>query len=116
MAAITNSERSGPHRRVEKILDEMKIPYLSEEQFSPYKVDIYLPSWHLVIEVDGPYHSKSKDEVRDAWLKARYGLLVLRIDARIWHSKTEIQKKVLEFLEEHADTFEDRKMVWLTAL
>lgn len=104
-----NRERSGPHRRVEKILDEMNVSYLSEYPFPPYTVDIYLPEWRIGIEVDGPLHSKAKDKVRDNYLDAWYQVPILRIDAKRWHKSKNIEEQILAFIEEHADTAEERK-------
>jgi very-short-patch-repair endonuclease len=111
-----NRSRSKPHRRIESILEEININFDTERFFSPYTVDIYLPEWHLAIEVDGPYHSASKDKIRDAWLFERYGLLLLRLDVKIWRNKTYLQDKIIQFLEEHADSLEERKIIWRTQL
>lgn len=105
----TPSQRSGPHRRVEKILDGMDINYSSEEGFPPYTLDIYLPEWHLAIEVDGPAHSVKKDEVRDRWFLEFHGIPTLRLDATLWFRTATIEAKIIAFIEEHADTVEERK-------
>ena len=116
LTANDNQERSKPHRRVESYLDESGISYLSEQEFSPYTVDIYLPEWHLGIEVDGPFHTKTKDKIRDQWLEERYGLLLIRLDMKFWRSKQYINDNILAFIEKYADTCIDRKSQWrLTA-
>lgn len=104
-----HSSRSGPHKRVEKILDGMDINFSSEERFAPYTLDIYLPEWHLAIEIDGPAHSAKKDEVRDQWFLEFHGIPTLRLDAKIWQTTSKIEEKVIAFIEEHADTVEIRK-------
>lgn len=109
----TSTERTAPHRAVEKILDEMKVSYFSEYQFEPYKVDIYLTEWHLAVEIDGPQHSPNKDAVRDQYLLIHYGLPILRIKAKGMR-KGAVEASVLAFLDEHADTANERKHLWLT--
>jgi len=110
-----NKFRSKPHRRIESLLEEININFESEKYFLPYTVDIYLPEWHLAIEADGPYHSKNKDKVRDGWLNERYGLLLLRVDVKVWRSKKYLQDRIIEFIEEHADSYTERKIIWSTA-
>lgn len=105
-----DTERSKPHQRIEKILDEMGLSYMSEQPFPPYTADIYLPEWHLVIEVDGPYHSKTKDQIRDKWLKARYGLEILHLDVKNWLTRKKAETKITAFIDEHADTATKRKI------
>lgn len=104
-----NRERSGPHRRVEQILDKMGISYISEYSFPPYTVDVYLPEWRLGCEIDGPLHSKAKDKVRDSYLAAWYFLPVLRISAKIWQSSKKIEEQIIAFIEEQAESADDRK-------
>lgn len=111
-----DNQRSGPHRRVEDILTKMPISFMSEEQFPPYTVDIYLPEWHLGIEIDGPLHSKSKDAVRDEYLEKYYYLPILRIDAKLWIKEADIVKKITRFIEEMSEDAQDRKRLCQTRL
>lgn len=106
---LGETQRSGPHRRVEKILDKMGISYISEYPFPPYTVDVYLPEWRLCIEIDGPLHSKAKDKVRDNYLEAWYLLPVLRISAKIWQSSKKIEEQITVFIEEQCESTDDRK-------
>src|SRR5688572_7405493 len=102
-------QRSGPHRRIEAILDEMGLSYLSEEPFPPYVVDILLPEFWVAIEVDGPFHSKTKDKIRDAWILEYFNIPIMRINSKIWQQKDFIKKQIIEFLEDWADSSELRK-------
>jgi very-short-patch-repair endonuclease len=110
-----DTERSKPHRRIENILDQMGLNYLSEFKFPPYIVDIYLPEWHLAIEVDGPFHSKGKDYVRDRYILEFDGVPILRINATIWNSTTKLKAMILKFIEDNAVEVEERKDKWSTA-
>lgn len=96
----------------------MQIRFLSEdEEFPPYRVDLYLPDYHAVIEVDGPSHNRKKDSVRDAWLEQRYYLPTLRIKAKgPWSSQTKLENTIWEFLKEQKESFQERKTNWLVAL
>lgn len=102
-------ERSGPHRRIEGILDDMGLSYMSEERFLPYQVDILLPEFWVAIEVDGPFHSKSKDAIRDRFILEYYKVPIMRINAKRWLGKDIIKKEIIEFIEEWAETSEERK-------
>lgn len=103
-----NSERSNEHRKVERWLAQMGLAFESEVAFEPYRVDIYLPEWHLAIEVDGPYHHQKHDKARDGYLRDNYGLEILQANFRELgreHSKDVIRK----FIVQGAATEEDRR-------
>ena len=107
---VKDTARTGPHRHVEKILDVLGIGYMSEESFPPYVVDIYLPEWHLGIEIDGPFHYKNKDEVRDKFLAQYFGLPILRFNVKAgWVTRTRVQEEVVRFIEEYEPTTKERK-------
>lgn len=109
--AHDNFQRSRPHRYMEKVLGEMGISFMSEQPFPPYTVDIYLPEWHLAIEIDGPFHSAAKDKLRDDYLEVTYGLRLMRKDIR-WFSKTpKLRQEILKFIEDNEPTYWDRKQV-----
>lgn len=89
----------------------MGLNFVSEfPEFPPYQLDVYLPEWHLAIEIDGPYHLRKHDIVRDNWMRERYGVETLRIKSFLTKEKT--TKTILEFIEQHADTTETRKQKW----
>lgn len=110
--AVDNFVRSKPHRQVEKHLQKIGLSYLSEKDFPPYIVDIYLPEWHIGIEIDGPFHSKNKDKVRDKYLMIHYGLPVIRFGLPEITFKN-LEPKITAFIEEHEPTAWDRKELWL---
>lgn len=111
-----NKQRSKPHRRVEAILDDMGVSYFSEFPMKPYTVDIYIPEWHIAVEVDGPFHVKDKDAVRDDFLNKTYGVEILRLNAKAWMPKPVIEGALTGFIENHADTVMTRKKLCLTVL
>jgi very-short-patch-repair endonuclease len=55
---------------------------MEELDFPPYRVDLYLPDYHMAVEIDGPLHNIRQDEKRDNDLFNEYKLLVFRISSR----------------------------------
>lgn len=109
-----NYERSRPHRRVENILNDMGVSFMSEvAYFPPYKLDIFLPKYHLCIEVDGPYHLRKHDKTRDEWMRQRYGIETMRIKAKgKWLSQGKLEKDIKDFIVEWQNDIEERKAIW----
>jgi very-short-patch-repair endonuclease len=113
------TERSADHRWAEVQLDNAVISYDSEHRFGKYVVDIYLPEWHIGIELDGPTHSPAKDILRNEELEGRYGLA-------LWHINTVRHKRdrstltwraywplgLRVFIEANAETTEKRMALW----
>ena len=54
---------------------------------APYIVDLFVPTYRLVIEIDGGYHDtleqRAADAHREAELVRLHGVRVLRIDAAL---------------------------------
>jgi len=73
------TELTDIHRKVIRRLERLDIPCMAEIDFPPYRVDIYIPDAHMVVEVDGPHHVLAKDEKRDVYLYETYNLPVVRI-------------------------------------
>lgn len=95
------------------MLDDMDINYVSEQSFHPYTVDIYLPEWHLALEIDGPFHVAQCDRHRDKYLWNYYGLPIIRFNI-VNHliKREELERKVTEFIEKHEPTVKVRKALW----
>ena len=56
-----------------------------ERRFGRHVVDVYVPQLHMAFEADGTYwhrDSKAKDAARDATLRERYDLTVVRLSER----------------------------------
>ena len=49
-----------------------------EQDFDPYVVDIYIPDLLLALEIDGPYHMKRRDAVRDEYIRNGYKIEIWR--------------------------------------
>ena len=65
--------------RVKSWIEDIGIGVTLEEDFGKYVVDIYIPDLLLGVEIDGPYHLKKKDRLRDEYLKDSFGIDILRI-------------------------------------
>ena len=115
--SITHSDetnRTAPHRRVERILGKMQLGFQSEVGFKPYWVDIYISEWHLAIEVDGPGHSPKKDAARDSVLSEKYFLPVLRLKSD--ETVERIMTAIEDFIALWASTGDTRKRQYTALL
>jgi very-short-patch-repair endonuclease len=110
------TERSKPHRHIEKILDKMRIAYESEVPFGKFAVDIYLNEWHIAIEVDGPAHSPRRDAIRDDNLREKYFLPVLRLKTSNNLSFNSIMTIIEDFIIEWSKTGEQRKSQYMASI
>ena len=73
------TELTAPHKAVLRYLQQRGLDVWWEIEFPPYRVDLYLPRYHAAVEVDGPLHTREKDEERDENLLAEYRLPVHHI-------------------------------------
>lgn len=108
--------RSRPQAAFEKILSTLHISFMAEHQeFPPYELDVYLPEWHLCIEIDGPQHGPKRDGKRDDYLRDEYGIPTLRLKAEMMESQESRQRaqlKFLQFVEQWAESTAERKRIW----
>lgn len=91
------TELSSPHLHFASNLRRWNIEALHEYVFEPYRVDVYVPSMHAAIEVDGPSHGSSfhrRDLRRDRLLQDKYKLRMLHLRLHELNDK----QRVLDFL------------------
>ena len=69
------------HLAVIKELERHGMGLLEEVEFPPYRADIYLPAYHVLVEVDGAQHNMRADRKRDRELNAEYSLFIFHIAA-----------------------------------
>ena len=68
---------SSYNRALYEMLKLKGVEYEAEKQFGRYRVDVFVPSRNLVIEVDGSkWHHKKRDAIRDEYLKREFGVKV----------------------------------------
>ncbi len=99
---------SDAHLQVSKILERAGLEIMDEEPFPPYDVDIYIPSHHVVVEVDGPQHERKRDEKRDKKLLEEYGLLVFHIPAKYAKQPKKWWDDFMVFMKEAEGTVDER--------
>jgi very-short-patch-repair endonuclease len=94
------------HQRVIRWLEGAGIELREEVDFPPYRVDIYIPQFHVAVEVDGPSHGSTMDGKRDAELLEVYCLPVLRLKHdTAGRLAVDLTKK---FLRRHDETSAER--------
>ena len=69
------------HLAVVRELERRGLGLMEEVEFPPYRVDCYLPSHHVAIEVDGAQHNARADRKRDRELNAEYSLYIFHVAA-----------------------------------
>ena len=100
------TELTDIHRKVIRRIERIDIPVMAEIDFPPYTVDIYIPDAHMSVEVDGPHHTKKRDEVRDTYLMETYNLPTIRIttaQAKKAHLVREVVQKAHDMWIESAE-------------
>ena len=87
------------HKTVLKFLETRGLGVMEEIPLPPYTVDIYLPDFHVGIEVDGEdFHNKKQDEKRDKILLADYKLPIYRIKASAVNNPSIWVRELSDFL------------------
>jgi len=79
-------------------LENKGLELMEEVSFPPYRVDIYLPDYHAVIEYDGPQHTAKQDYKRDVFLVDEYKLTVFHVSAKDWSDKNDLWARITDFL------------------
>lgn len=104
-------ELSKPHRDLVTILQENYYTVLSEFEVYPNKLDIYLPDYHVGIEVDGPQHGVKREQRRDEFILKTYGIPILRVKVSVVKD-SETLLKIAEFCEEQQYSLRERLRIF----
>jgi len=110
---------SDAHRDMIRQLEERGFEVMEEIPFPPYQVDIYVPLFHMCVEVDGPQHGKRADEKRNEALVRVYSLPTFRVKSGDVNPPDRWESDLTEFVKEHALTAGTRwekcamKVPWL---
>lgn len=105
------TEMSDLHRAVVRWLEALGLEVMEEVPFPPYRVDVYLPAYHVAVEADGPAHAGGRDARRDAELARVYGLPVYHImerDVRTATDRRRTRGELEAFLRLHRATAAER--------
>ncbi len=81
---------------------------MEETSFPPFSADVYIPSHHVVVEIDGPQHEKKRDERRDKKLLEEYGLSVFHISAKYSKQPKRWWDDFVAFMNEAESTVDER--------
>jgi hypothetical protein len=84
------------HQRVIEWLAEKGLRYMEEVNFPPYRVDIYLPDYHVAVEADGMHGA---DLRRDARLGEVYSLPVSHVDVHMMADRELADAALRQFLD-----------------
>ena len=99
---------SDAHVQVSKILERAGLEIMEETSFPPFSADVYIPSHHVVVEIDGPQHEKKRDERRDKKLLEEYGLPVFHIPAKYAKQPKKWWENFVTFMNEAEGTVDER--------
>lgn len=84
-----------------EMIQKMGFEIKTEEPFGRKKVDIYIPELHLAVEYDGAYwhQNKEEDDVRDLFLKEKFGLEVIHINSEEFPDIEGAEEQILRKLD-----------------
>jgi len=99
---------SDAHRDMMKQLARRGVEFREALPSPPYQVDIYVPAFHICIEVDGPQHGKRADDKRDERLLEVYLLPTFRVKANDVNRPSKWAPDLAAFLQKHAKTAAER--------
>jgi len=92
------------------IIQEMGLQVVAEYPVGPYKLDCYLPEYHVGIEADGPSHLKSRDRRRSNAIMDKYAIPVLHLaDVIIYQQPDYVRQIILEFAQDFEGSTAERK-------
>ena len=95
--------RTALHERVRHLIQDAGFIY-DEEWNVPgtlYRLDFYLPEFHVGVEADGPFHRQGKDDRRDKIILETSGILVVRFKGEAVSNK--MWRQSLSFLIRFCD-------------
>ncbi len=96
-------------------LQAEKIVFYENQQLEGWEVDIYIPDYYLVVEVDGFYHlstkQQAKDLEKDSQLRAA-GYHVLRFtNAQIYQDGSRCVQEIKELIAGHGQRIKEAERV-----
>ena len=96
------TELTEAHQKVSRRLERLGYSIMEEVPFPPYTIDIYIPDYHLGVEVDGPHHQEKKDRKRDNFLMETYELPIIRFNLK--EKPSHLKKLMVEAVETWEDS------------
>jgi len=81
MSIVEGLPVSKKEEHVGKLIEREEYGIEYNVRFGKYVVDIYIPEFHLGVEVDSPYHTfKTRDKKRDEYLLEECFLPICRVN------------------------------------
>lgn len=97
--------KTGAQRRLAEKLRDEKISFLENQWLEGMEVDIFLPEYYLVIEIDGFYHLSAGQQARDLQKDQRLqaaGYHVLRFtNSQVYQDIKECLRQIKVFIDGH---------------
>ena len=107
--------KTGAQKRLAKNLRAENIVFLENQMLEGWEVDIFLPEYYLVVEVDGFYHlsafQQEKDKLKNNTLQAA-GYHVLRFtNTEIYQDANKCVKKIKDLIKYHKQKLKKAEQV-----
>lgn len=113
MSVILPTRLTEPHKKLHNIISDMGFAVADEVEVGDYILDCYVREVHLGFEYDGPLHDRPKqkkhDKNRDEWLNNEAGIPVFRVNEVQLKDKEQLQLDIVDFIETHMWTIEERR-------
>ncbi|HBK67277.1 MAG TPA: hypothetical protein DD811_05010 [Syntrophomonas sp.] len=97
--------KTGAQKLLAEKLRAKKIAFLENQLLEGWEVDIFLPKYYLVVEVDGFYHLSTKQQERDLQKELRLraaGYHVLRFtNSQVYQAGDKCVQEIKNLVEEH---------------
>lgn len=107
--------KTGAQKILAAKLQAEKIIFLENQQLEGWEVDIFLPRYYLVVEVDGFYHLSSKQQERDLEKDSRLraaGYHVLRFtNAQIYQDGSRCVQEIKDIITKHNRKLKEVKKI-----
>ncbi len=104
-----------PHRQLHDLLVDLGFDVEDEYAVGRFSLDCYVAELHLGFEADGRmWHGgvqRRRDEARDREIETTYGIPVLRMKDYMLNRSVEAEARLDQFIDEHADTSEQRRQI-----
>jgi len=82
--------------QLEKIIKEIGLQTILEQEFGYYKVDIFCPEVNKGFEYDGIGHHKNRDMKRDQWILDNFKVKIFRVTNL---KDPDLIKEIKEFID-----------------
>lgn len=112
---------TAPQLELQAFLSDLGLTVCEEWPIGQFFVDVFCEEALVGFEYDGdPYHRTDgqlrRDREREAWIWENAAIPILRIRAEDMKDRVALAARVLAFVEEHSETYDERKPKAMWAL